>query len=539
MLAPRENTQFSGQLNSDRGFKDPLALTDLSLPDSIQPELEADGQSDDQTPKQHDKSGSDDDHIGRYLAKINEQPLLTTKEERDLAKLKDASRWSYLLSVYSNHYIATQAYEVLGRVLEGAGKFDRSIEVGVNNKDEVRRLKAVVKANTPTIGHLLSANNALIREMFSKSTTDERREEIRCKLPQQQGKIASLIIETKVRDTVIDPALKRLKKISIIAATEKEKLQTEQDDQERAQSERKYENCVLLMGDTPQKIDRNVSEIEAGFKAYREVIKTIAGRNLRLVVSIAKKYYERGIPFEDLIEEGNVGLIRAIEKFDHRLDFKLSTYATLWIRQAITRAIADRSRLVRISDNQQAEISEIRNVTDTLKQEHGREPKELDVYRRLYPGEKLNQKKYNEFLKLRNAQNPICSLDTPIGETGSSTLGDFLEDSNPRSGDSALESLIKKEDQESAQRLLEKLRAQGEGGKRAAQVISLRYGIPDGLILTLEEVGRILGVTRERVRQIETNGIDGLRKLAAIEALEHEQQRERRAHQGRRYETGA
>ena len=242
-------------------------------------------------------------------------------------------------------------------------------------------------------------------------------------------------------------------------------------------------------------IKEEIKNLQKDLDAGDEAKKRLAEANLRLVVSIAKRYVGRGMLFLDLIQEGNLGLIKAVEKFDYRKGYKFSTYATWWIRQAITRAIADQARTIRIPVHMVETINKLIRVSRQLLQELGREPSPEEIAAEM----NMPVERVREILKI--SQEPV-SLETPIGEEEDSHLGDFIQDDNvPVPADAAAFTLLKEQLEEVLGTLTE----------REQKVLTLRFGLEDGRARTLEEVGKELNVTRERIRQIEAKALRKLR----------------------------
>ncbi|MDI6688871.1 MAG: RNA polymerase sigma factor RpoD [Actinomycetota bacterium] len=359
-------------------------------------------------------------------------------------------------------------------------------EKGILSSDEIADVLQEADLTTEQIeniySHLLEQGIEVVDSVAEVGDIEEESEE---ELEKDFGK--ELDLSTRVLTS--DPVrmyLKEIGKVPLLTAKEEVELAKKIEAGEMA-ARKLEENSGL-----PQAEIRRLNRlIEGGSVAKRKLVEA----NLRLVVSIAKRYVGRGMLFLDLIQEGNLGLIRAVEKFDYRKGYKFSTYATWWIRQAITRAIADQARTIRIPVHMVETINKLIRVQRQLLQDFGREPTPEEIAREM----DLSPEKVREILKI--SQEPV-SLETPIGEEEDSQLGDFIEDQEAEvPADAASFSLL----QEQLREVLDTL------SERERKVIELRFGLIDGHPRTLEEVGRVFGVTRERIRQIESKTLSKLR----------------------------
>ncbi len=302
--------------------------------------------------------------------------------------------------------------------------------------------------------------------------------------------------------------LKEIGKVPLLTADEEIELAKKMEAGDEAaknieEAKEKYEAIEDKKSRKATKLAKDIAAMQLAIDDGEAAKKRLAEANLRLVVSIAKRYVGRGMLFLDLIQEGNLGLIKAVEKFDYTKGYKFSTYATWWIRQAITRAIADQARTIRIPVHMVETINKLIRVSRQLLQEKGREPMPEEIAEEM----NISVERVREILKI--SQEPV-SLETPIGEDEDSHLGDFIQDDNvPSPADAATATLLR----EQIDKVLDTL------ADREQKVLRLRFGLDDGKARTLEEVGKVFNVTRERIRQIEAKALRRLRQPGKYKQL--------------------
>jgi RNA polymerase primary sigma factor len=347
---------------------------------------------------------------------------------------------------------------------------------------------------------------------FVKSTderlSEEERRYYRRSLKLRRRKAVTLVEELSIRTQRVQPLMKKLEQISRrmdelegqITLLANERACRE----ERANLEKEMRDLMMMTLEDAALLRKRVQSVKERFTEYEDAKRALSGGNLRLVVSIAKKYRNRGLSFLDLIQEGNTGLMRAVDKYEYRRGYKFSTYATWWIRQAITRAIADQARTIRIPVHMIETMSKLRNVSKRLLQQLGREPTIEEMSKEAG----ISMEETRRVLKI--SKHPI-SLDRPVGESEDSYFGDFIEDESAESPvNAATQEMLK----DKIEQVLKTLTY------REREIIKLRYGLGDGYTYTLEEVGRIFKVTRERVRQIEAKAVRKLQHPVRSRKLE-------------------
>jgi RNA polymerase primary sigma factor len=449
-----------------------------------------------------------DDPVRMYLTQMGSIPLLSRNEEIQLAKKIEVTRKRFRRKVLECDYALSNVVETLKRVHINELPFDRTIKVSLTENLEKDKILQRMPHNLKTLEHLLEKNLEDFTHSVDEREAEDQRKALRHSLKMRRRKAVVLVEELSIRTQRVQPLMKKLEQISNRMDDLERQiifLDTQRGCREdRANLEKELRDLEMMTLEDPGSLRKRCQSIRERFTEYEDAKRALSGGNLRLVVSIAKKYRNRGLSFLDLIQEGNTGLMRAVDKYEYRRGYKFSTYATWWIRQAITRAIADQARTIRIPVHMIETMSKLRNVSKKLLQQLGREPSIEETAREAG----ISVDETRRVLKI--SRHPI-SLDRPVGESEDSYFGDFIEDDGAESPVSAATQEMLKDKIEQVLKTLT---------YREREIIKLRYGLGDGYTYTLEEVGRIFKVTRERVRQIEAKAVRKLQHPVRSRQLE-------------------
>ena len=438
------------------------------------------------------------DPIRMYLSQMGNIPLLSRDREIFLAKQIEITRKRMRRHVIESDFALRIAVDIIEKVSRQELPFERTLRTSETEDVRKEQIEGRMQSNLSSLRFLMTENETDFNAWRAAEDGTKEQAALAERIRERRVKMCTLCEELSVRTHRMQPVLKRMLQIG-------ERIEQLQDEiaclkglksaeTERESLERELEEYVEMVLETPEQFLARCREIVKRMDGWTDAKQKLSGGNLRLVVSIAKKYRNRGLSFLDLIQEGNAGLMRGVEKYEYRRGYKFSTYATWWIRQAITRAVADHARTIRIPVHMFQNISMLKAKAEEIRQATGREPSNEEL------AEAVGMSIEETERIMKTWKHPI-SLDTPVGESEDSSFGEFLEDSHEQS---PAESAAKQMLRDKIDHVLKSLTY------REREIVKLRYGLGDGYSYTLEETGRIFKVTRERIRQIESKALKKL-----------------------------
>lgn len=445
--------------------------------------------------------GSPDDPVRMYLKEMGSVPLLTREEEVEISKRIEKAQAQIEHIIMRFRYASSESISIVNYLLSGKERFDKAItEKGVLNKQEFMNY-------LPKLAQLLKQEDQILEQLLIRLDHASLKKADRLKILEDiekcrirtQAYLRRLHIRHNIVDDFVEVIFKAYERFLFLEKEIQELVPRAERNKfaglKLAAAKRKLKKRELGAGRSLDDFKKDVKMLQRWMDKSQEAKREMVESNLRLVISIAKKYTNRGLSFLDLIQEGNMGLMKAVEKFEYRRGYKFSTYATWWIRQAVTRAIADQARTIRIPVHMIETINKVLRGAKKLMMETGREPSPEELAKELG----ITPERVREIYKI--AQHPI-SLQAEVGEGGESQFGDFLEDTGADSPAEATGYSILKD------KMGEVLATLSD---RERKVLIQRFGLLDGKPKTLEEVGVEFNVTRERIRQIEAKALRKMR----------------------------
>jgi RNA polymerase primary sigma factor len=495
---PKEKPGTHGPADERSGASSRLHDEEPAV-DTLAPDEELEDEDEEEAAETTADENAPDDALGLYLRQMGAIPLLTRDQELALAKRLERQRSRYRRAALANWRTLELVVATFEDIQAGHLALDPNIDVVTTRERSRQKILDRMPHNLKTLQFVLGRARDVFRQ-FLRTTAQSARGRLRRELWRCLNKGVTLAEELSPRIDLLDRWTDELK----VLAHEMNALAHDCESSERSAAARErrtratkqLRERMIELKTTREDLSKMVRVLDRRRHAYQKARRELAEGNLRLVVSIAKRYRGRGLPFSDLIQEGNRGLMRAVDKYEHLLGFKFGTYATWWIRQGITRALADHARTVRVPCHQVGTLAAIERVRGELSVAQGREPtvEEIAAVLGVTP---------EETQSLRVVARHPVSLHEPLGGDGERALEDFLDDPDATSPGVTVDQHLLRE------RIGEVLRSLTP---REREVIELRFGLKDGQPRTLEEVARAYGITRERIRQIEARGLLKLRQ---------------------------